>query len=100
MKGKTETELRRITGGKNRKQRKEKARDAALKRWKDFAQLSPKEQEAFRLKMSEVNARSGGRPRDTGQPRCLCRVMTLARARARGRELAHKPTCTFYPDGK
>ena len=73
-----------------------RASEAAAARWAKFYAAPPKEQAAMRAAMS-ANSLGKGRPRDKSQPRCICKVMTLKRARARGFELAHKPTCTFYP---
>jgi hypothetical protein len=38
---------------------------------------------------------AGGGPRSAG-PRCPCGVMTLKRARARGRSMEHEAHCSFY----
>ena len=67
-------------------------------RWKGTSRA---ERSAFGKWAQSLNpdpSGNSGRPRDTGQPRCPCRVMTLKRARARGREKAHKPSCKFHPD--
>lgn len=40
---------------------------------------------------------AGGRPRSRKQ-RCPCDVMTLKRARARGKSSEHHPACPFYPE--
>lgn len=40
--------------------------------------------------------KGSGRPLKKA-PRCPCRVMTLKRARARGRTYEHAPSCSFYP---
>lgn len=42
--------------------------------------------------------RAGGRPRKARVQRCPCRVMTLKRAAARGKEAAHMPGCSFNPE--
>lgn len=92
---KTEQELKKATG-LSRKKRQERGLVAARKRWKDWDKATEEERAAYLAKLSAVS-KGHGRPRDTAQPRCKCKVMTLKRARARGAELAHKPTCTFYP---
>lgn len=38
---------------------------------------------------------AGGRPRQKGA-RCPCKVMTLRRAKARGRTSEHDPSCSYY----
>lgn len=38
--------------------------------------------------------RGAGRP-ISNQPRCPCAVMTLRRAKARGKSLDHDPSCPF-----
>jgi hypothetical protein len=38
---------------------------------------------------------AGGRPR-IDAPRCPCAVMTLKRAKARGKTSEHDPSCPYY----
>ena len=91
----TEQDLKKSTGLSRRK-RKQRGTQAAVKRWKSWKNATEEERAAYAATMSAVS-KGHGRPRDTAQPRCKCKVMTLKRARARGAEAAHKPTCTFYP---
>jgi hypothetical protein len=53
--------------------------------------------EAARAMNRARKTQGGGRPRKSGSRRCPCQVMTLKRAKARGKTREHEPGCDFYP---
>ena len=53
--------------------------------------------QAARAMNARRKTRAGGRPRSKAE-RCGCQVMTLARAKARGRTSEHQAGCEFAKD--
>lgn len=82
--------------GKTPEERKEAARQMALKRW---SQTSTKQRRLVSEWLIAQREGKGGRPIDKTQPRCPCKRMTLKRARARGKvKTGHHQNCTFHQD--